>query len=84
MRYVCHVYENGVLWAYETTDKGFTILRTLEGECPEQPFPHISAYAEITCDGDEAGKDHLQQAMDVLWEVVRKEGEVPFNHVKVE
>jgi hypothetical protein len=73
MRYVCHVYEDGSIYAYETTDNGFRVLRTFEGQAPDPPIKRISAYAEFACDNNEKGIARLKQAMARLQNVVRQE-----------
>jgi hypothetical protein len=73
MRYVCHIYEDGSIYAYETTDDGWKVLGVFEGEMPE-PIKRISAFAELSADNTAEGRNRLKKALTLLQEVVRKKG----------
>jgi len=69
MRYVCHIYEDGSIYLYETTDYG-QLLRELEGKRENK---RISAFAEISAGDDEVGLQRVETAFGKLQEIVRQE-----------
>ncbi len=69
MRYVCHIYEDGSIYLYETTDRG-QLLRVFEGKREDK---RISAFAEIASHTDRVGPQGVKTAFAKLQEIAHQE-----------
>ncbi|MFQ6042111.1 MAG: hypothetical protein ACE5PV_14740 [Candidatus Poribacteria bacterium] len=72
MRYVCKVYEDGTLYAYETSDDAWKLKKVFEGQKPEHVH-RVSAFAELSCDNNDIGKKRLKQALAKLQDILNNE-----------
>lgn len=67
MRYVCKVYADDSIYAYET-DENLNVINVIEGQKEEGKVKRISAYVEAICDSDEqeVGISRLKKAIDII------------------
>ena len=72
MRYVCKIYEDNSLYAYETSDDAWKIKKVVEGQKPEH-IHRVAAFAEVIGDTGEIGVERLKQALKKLQEIVNQE-----------
>lgn len=64
MRYLVKVYDDGALFAVETTDDGSRIVHTLHGQ--REVGKRLSAFVEILGDDSPDGLTRLQAALQFL------------------
>jgi len=68
MRFVVKKYEDGNLFAVETTDDGGSIVKTLKGE--RQVGKRLAAFVEVLADSTEEGVAQVREALRYLEEVM--------------
>lgn len=72
MRYTVKVYDDGTLFAVETTDDGSAIVRTLQGQ--REVGKRLSAFVEVLSDDSKDGVARLQQALKFLNNTITQGG----------
>jgi hypothetical protein len=68
MRFVVKKYENGDMFAVETTDDGGAIVKSLAGA--RQVGQRLSAFVEVLGDDTDDGVKRIQEALEYLEQLV--------------
>jgi hypothetical protein len=68
MRFLVKVYEDGGLFAVETTDDGSSIVRPLQGS--REVAKRLSVFAEVLADDTPDGVARLEDALKFLQQAV--------------
>jgi len=72
MRFVVKQYEDGHMFAVETSDDGSSILKPLKGS--REVGKRLSAFVEVLGDDTEEGVNRIKEALEYLEEVVTERG----------
>jgi hypothetical protein len=73
VRFLVKVYEDGGLFAVETSDDGSEIVRTLKGS--REVGKRLSAFVEVLGDETPEGVARIQAALAFLSETVSRRGD---------
>jgi hypothetical protein len=68
MRYLVKIYEDGSLFAIETSDDGSSIVRPLKGS--REVGKRLSAFVEVLCDDTAEGMGRIQDALAFVSQTV--------------
>jgi predicted ABC-type ATPase len=68
MRFVVKKYDDGNMFAVETTDDGSSIVKSLKGA--REVGQRLSAFVEVLGDDTEDGVNRIKEALEYLEEVV--------------